>query len=451
MRSTWGPRSLGEGIGELEGLASQGKDEHCLIPSWASFIADTLNKHHMAPNSRVAEVYWSVSNASIRGLLVRIRTALAELVAELITLTPQDQEVPDKLAADQAVQFVITGDRATIHYSSQHAADGGTNVMVGGGSAPGPVIVSGANGSTIGSQTASGANSSVVGSQAANGTDSRMVGGQVVQAGHDAVAAGQDATITSAADQSVKEGWWARLRKRGVVVAFAIIIGAIAAVVGTVDEEQDRAAEDGEALLRETDLINRAGETMRRHANLINQGAEVMRCPEVFGQVDEAMRLQIQQVGQFVRDNNPLILQIQQVAQIIRDNTALRCQVEPIVQAAERFARPGSWPVPPFEQRLVSVVDAALREVTPLRPGRSPANRLTDYNARDCRHRHGHGQPSIPRGDRRPPPGAGRWRIPPAARSNGASGRSSPWCSWRLRRGGCWSCRNTIGLPWITA
>ena len=50
-----------------------------------------------------------MSNASIRGVLVRVRTALAELVAELITLTPQDQEVPDKLAADQAIQFVITG------------------------------------------------------------------------------------------------------------------------------------------------------------------------------------------------------------------------------------------------------------------------------------------------------------------------------------------------------
>lgn len=54
----------------------------------------------MAPNSRVAEVYWPVSNASIRGLLVRVRTALADLVAELITLTPQDQEVPDRRAAD---------------------------------------------------------------------------------------------------------------------------------------------------------------------------------------------------------------------------------------------------------------------------------------------------------------------------------------------------------------
>ena len=148
------------------------------------------------------------------------------------------------------------------------------------------------------------------------------------------------------------------------------------------DEEQDWAAEGGQALLRETDLINQAGETMRRHADLINQGAEVMRRhTEVVGQADAAMRLQIQQVGQFIGDNNPLVLQLQEVAQIIRDNNplilqiqqvgqfirdsaALRCQVDPIVQAAERFARP----VPPFEQRVVSVVDAAIRELSPPGP-----------------------------------------------------------------------------------
>ena len=38
-------------------------------------------------------------------------------------LTPQDQEVPGKAAADQAVQFVITGDRPTIHYGNSHAGD----------------------------------------------------------------------------------------------------------------------------------------------------------------------------------------------------------------------------------------------------------------------------------------------------------------------------------------
>jgi hypothetical protein len=110
---------LGQGVGVLEAMASQGTEEHQLIPNWASFIADTLNKHNMSPTSRVAEVYWSISNASIRGILVRVRTALAELVAELITLTPRDQEVPDKGAADQAVQLVITGDRPTINYGNR--------------------------------------------------------------------------------------------------------------------------------------------------------------------------------------------------------------------------------------------------------------------------------------------------------------------------------------------
>jgi hypothetical protein len=70
-----------------------------------------MNQHNMAVNGSVAEVYLSVPKVAIQGVLVRIRTALAELVAELTTLTPQDQDVPDKTAADQAVQFVITGKR----------------------------------------------------------------------------------------------------------------------------------------------------------------------------------------------------------------------------------------------------------------------------------------------------------------------------------------------------
>jgi AbiTii len=209
---------LGGGIGELEALANRDTDEHHLSPHWASFITDTLNELNMAPNSHVAAVYWAVSDASIRGLLVRVRTALAELVTELIVLTPHDQEVPDKLAADQATQFVITGDRPTINYSPQHATGGGTNVTV---STPalGAVTVSGADGTAIGSQTASGANSTMVGSQAALGD-------------HNAIA-GQNAANTAANEQPTKEGWWARLRKRGMIVALATIIGGIAAVAST--------------------------------------------------------------------------------------------------------------------------------------------------------------------------------------------------------------------------
>src|SRR5260370_41941920 len=116
----------------LEGLASQGTDTHRLSPPFSIVMADTLNQFNMAPNSRVAQVYWSVSNASIRGILVRVRTALGDRVAELITVTPQDQGVPDKQAAAQtiqldeqataqAIQFVI--ERATIHFGDRRAGD----------------------------------------------------------------------------------------------------------------------------------------------------------------------------------------------------------------------------------------------------------------------------------------------------------------------------------------
>ena len=62
----------------------------------------------------------------------------------------------------------------------------------------------------------------------------RALAGGVLTIDRDAIAAGRDATITGAGDQAVKEGFWARLRKRGLVVSVAIIIGAIAAVAGVV-------------------------------------------------------------------------------------------------------------------------------------------------------------------------------------------------------------------------
>jgi hypothetical protein len=92
--------------------------------------------------------------------------------------------------AHQVVQFVFTGDRPVLSYISQHAAGGGAN--------------------------------------------SSVAGGQVVQAGHDAVTAGQDAAVPGGGEQPVKEGWWALLRKRGAVVAFATIISALAGIAGVV-------------------------------------------------------------------------------------------------------------------------------------------------------------------------------------------------------------------------
>ncbi|MBF9134762.1 hypothetical protein I0C86_38415 [Plantactinospora sp. S1510] len=204
---------LAGGIGELEALAKRDEGEHHLMPPWGDVMVDTLQKHLVTPDTRVKVVYWPLSDASLRGLLVKVRTALAELIAELIASTPESQDVPDKAAADQAVQYVITGERATVHVTSQHAHGSGVNIAV----APSDgVTVSGA-GTAIGSQTASGAGSSVVGSQFASGSHNSLTG--------------RDG---AAVDPSARQGRWARLRRRGWMVALTTILGGIAGVAAAV-------------------------------------------------------------------------------------------------------------------------------------------------------------------------------------------------------------------------
>lgn len=194
---------LGGGIGELEALAANhgGSDKpHWLSPSWSGVVVDYLNKYATDEFSVPVGVYWEVSHASIKGLLVRVRAALAELVAELASLTPGIHDVPTKAAADQAVQFVMTGERPTINITAQSAA------------------IAGGDGTAVGSQIVSGENSTVVGTQVArdNGT-----------------IAGRDSTAPPLPEPK-HEGWWTRLRKRGAVVAFATIAGGMAGVVGAI-------------------------------------------------------------------------------------------------------------------------------------------------------------------------------------------------------------------------
>lgn len=196
-------------IGQLEALARTGKAEHTLIPWWGDIITDLLNKYSVADNTRVQLVYWPVSDSALKGLLVQVRTALAELVAELDALTPQGQDVPDKAAADHAVQLVVTGGQNRITVTSQHTANG-TNISVG---TAGPVTASGALGTAVGSQSASGAHSSMVGAQTTHGDHATVTG--------------QHASGPQPADE---RSWWARLRKRGVIVAFSTVFAAAVAV-----------------------------------------------------------------------------------------------------------------------------------------------------------------------------------------------------------------------------
>lgn len=120
---------------------------------------------------------------------------------------PEGKQAPSGLAAGPAIQFVINGDVTSINYSPQTAVGDGINVTVGGLRAA-PVAVAGAHGSAT--------------------------GGQAVQAGRDAAAAEQQAAAARAEDLPSRESWWARLRKRGLVVALATIVGAIAAICAWV-------------------------------------------------------------------------------------------------------------------------------------------------------------------------------------------------------------------------
>ena len=108
----------------------------------------------------------------------------------------------DGKAGDQGVVFVING-AATVYYGPQQVGDGGTNVTAG-GLASGPLTVTGPGVSAT--------------------------GGQSAQAGQDASVAGRDVGSAAAKGGAAKEGWWARLRERGMMVAFATIVGTIVAV-----------------------------------------------------------------------------------------------------------------------------------------------------------------------------------------------------------------------------
>jgi hypothetical protein len=51
-----------------------------------------------------------------------VRNALVKLVAEIRAATPAGQELPSEAAADQAMNFVITGKRARLNVTASQAS-----------------------------------------------------------------------------------------------------------------------------------------------------------------------------------------------------------------------------------------------------------------------------------------------------------------------------------------
>ncbi len=119
---------IGEGVdlpfavGELESAASDhGNDGEPLklaLPMAVELARVMTAQGRVTPGVTITAPYWAVSRQSIIGVVDRIRTKLAELIAELIATMPPDRTEPTPEQAAAAVQFLVTGKPSTMMISS---------------------------------------------------------------------------------------------------------------------------------------------------------------------------------------------------------------------------------------------------------------------------------------------------------------------------------------------
>lgn len=112
-----------EGVGQIEELAK--RDEIKLGLPLGSDLARLMTAEHAGPGQHIDRMYWSVSPVAVRGTLDQVRTALVKLVAELRATIPEGQDVPSTAAANQAMNFVITGKRAKVSVNAAQASGEG--------------------------------------------------------------------------------------------------------------------------------------------------------------------------------------------------------------------------------------------------------------------------------------------------------------------------------------
>lgn len=160
--------ALRQGLGEIENMLGSGQSSFKLLLPDSEVIARLITAE--LPDSdinRVYNVYWLVGPAVLGGVVDRVRTALAELVAELRANSTRD----GKLA---------TGD-----------VDRALNIVVGG------------RGNSVNVNSSSGSSTLQLG-PAKSGEGRETMGGP--------------------------GAWWTRWRKRGIVVGISTFVAAVAGI-----------------------------------------------------------------------------------------------------------------------------------------------------------------------------------------------------------------------------
>ena len=98
-----------------------------MMPRGANDLVRLMNSENELPFQHINALYWSIAPSALHGVLDYIRTALAQLVAELRASMDQKEEIPSTEAADQAVNVVVTGKRSQVKVvAAQSSGEQGT-------------------------------------------------------------------------------------------------------------------------------------------------------------------------------------------------------------------------------------------------------------------------------------------------------------------------------------
>jgi hypothetical protein len=119
---------LTNGLAELEAFATgiDGPSVNIALPG-GDLIAKIMVRDLNDPFVDIHRVYHCVMRTAIHGVVEAVRTALADIIGEMLRVLPKDDLEPPRELADQAVHFMSTGERSTIVFNTSQASTGSTS------------------------------------------------------------------------------------------------------------------------------------------------------------------------------------------------------------------------------------------------------------------------------------------------------------------------------------
>ena len=113
-----------QGVGELEAWVQKGKTVNIAVPG-SEVIGAHIDRASGNPWQKIYSIYWAISPEVLAGVLDRIRTALAELIGELIVAEPTSG-TPTPEQAAQAVNVAVHGSKARVTVTTAQSTQGGS-------------------------------------------------------------------------------------------------------------------------------------------------------------------------------------------------------------------------------------------------------------------------------------------------------------------------------------